>query len=74
MATTMHVLDESGHTTLTFDDSADGQAQAALAYERHRGEQLVGFAGDGEDTELVRLDEWVPGFEVVYWVPPLVGG
>ena len=68
--TTMYTVDETGHTTVTYDD----QEAVRQEFERQQELGFIAFAGDDIDTELVLMRRFVPGFAAIYWVRPLVGG
>jgi hypothetical protein len=70
MHTTMYIIDESGHSTLEFDDVVAAERE----FERQREQGFIAFAGDGIDSELVAMRAYVPGFPEIYWVRPLAGG
>jgi hypothetical protein len=70
MTTTMHIVDESGHSTLVFEDVVAAEHE----FERQREKGFVAFAGDGIDSELIAMRNFVPGFAAIYWLRPLAGG
>lgn len=74
MPTTMFLVDETGHQTLCFDDTPAGVADAEEVFRAQRENGFYAFAGEVADGDLLRMDSYVPGFKVVYWVRPLVGG
>lgn len=74
MTTTMFLVNETGHQTLCFDDTDEGIQEARAVFQNQREAGHYAFAGDHADGDLLRMDDYVPGFNVVYWVRPLVGG
>jgi len=70
LVTTMYIVDQTGHTTVTYDDPDAARQE----FERQRALGFIAFAGDDIDAELVMMRQFVPGFAAIYWVRPLVGG
>ena len=71
----MHLLNRTGHQTLTWDEADVSSVEAALKeYAALRDEGFVAFKKELGKEDVQRLDTFDPGADEILWLRPLRGG
>ncbi len=71
----MHVLNRTGHQTLTWDEADVSSVEDALKeYAALREQGYVAFKKELGKEDVQRLDAFDPGADEILWLKPLRGG
>ena len=71
----MHVLNRTGHQSLTWDAADVSSVENALKeYAALRDEGYVAFKKELGQEDVERLDAFDPGADEILWLKPLRGG